>query len=555
MLHDPLKQALLAIGRRLRRQRAADSAWRGWAIAAIPCLLLAVLDNLLAWGTPEVAYAAAPIAVALLFGLGRWMSVIDWAAAARAADAGGGLADRSVTAWEWLERPADPWSILQRRDALQRLEGIDAARVAPWRFAAGAWHGPAMSGVIFLVGLFSFEGAIVEPSPAGHAHTANPVFAAEAERIELEVVEQLERLAEERQSEELERLVQELREKLDALKEPEEDVRQAMLELSSMQEALAASLAAYRAQNVSASLESLGKALQDMEAFRPSAKALQAGRFGDASRALAKLAEEPSVPNASPSDLDRLGEALQEMDRRGDEPLARATEQLQEALKTQSIEALKASANELAELAKQQELRDLIASNLRAGQGALAASKGRMGEAGKCLACGAPLESERHYGLCKACSEKQGQCSNCANGLSPCLGGGCTGAGSMPGGGAGASLARSEALANALTKVMSRNPSLRAGASVHGQSGEATTIESQRQLEKIQGILGAGPSETEKTSSPEGEGRTARSHREVYEQYRKESEAVLDSEAIPLARRAMIRRYFELIRPEGSDGK
>jgi hypothetical protein len=36
----------------------------------------------------------------------------------------------------------------------------------------------------------------------------------------------------------------------------------------------------------------------------------------------------------------------------------------------------------------------------------------------------------------------------------------------------------------------------------------------------------------------------------MYQKYRKLSEAVLDSEPIPLGHRQTIRRYFELIRPQ-----
>ena len=43
----------------------------------------------------------------------------------------------------------------------------------------------------------------------------------------------------------------------------------------------------------------------------------------------------------------------------------------------------------------------------------------------------------------------------------------------------------------------------------------------------------------------------ARSFKESYQKYKKISESVLDSEPIPLGHRQAIRKYFELIRPEG----
>ena len=45
----------------------------------------------------------------------------------------------------------------------------------------------------------------------------------------------------------------------------------------------------------------------------------------------------------------------------------------------------------------------------------------------------------------------------------------------------------------------------------------------------------------------------SRGYREAYQKYRKMSEAVLEGEAIPLGQRQMIRKYFELIRPQNGD--
>src|SRR5205823_10347654 len=58
-----------------------------------------------------------------------------------------------------------------------------------------------------------------------------------------------------------------------------------------------------------------------------------------------------------------------------------------------------------------------------------------------------------------------------------------------------------------------------------------------------------GEIEVETSHSPEGKQEAQRSYRESYEKYRKISEAVLDSEPIPLGHRQTIRRYFEAIRP------
>ena len=83
--------------------------------------------------------------------------------------------------------------------------------------------------------------------------------------------------------------------------------------------------------------------------------------------------------------------------------------------------------------------------------------------------------------------------------------------------------------------------------------GEQTKLDGRRNLERITGQQGEGDSEIETTHSPEGKQAAAREYREVYDKYHKMSEAVLESEPLPLAHRQTIRKYFELIRPQNSE--
>ena len=54
-------------------------------------------------------------------------------------------------------------------------------------------------------------------------------------------------------------------------------------------------------------------------------------------------------------------------------------------------------------------------------------------------------------------------------------------------------------------------------------------------------------------SAYEGRQQAGRSYREAYKKGLKSSEAVLDSEPIPLGHRQTIRKYFELIRPQNDE--
>src|SRR5262245_61808498 len=84
--------------------------------------------------------------------------------------------------------------------------------------------------------------------------------------------------------------------------------------------------------------------------------------------------------------------------------------------------------------------------------------------------------------------------------------------------------------------------------------GEKTQMLSQRNVQQLTGNPGEGPSEVDTTHSAEGRQQAGRGYKEVYQKYRKMSDAVLDSEPIPLGHRQTIRKYFELIRPQNADG-
>jgi hypothetical protein len=103
-------------------------------------------------------------------------------------------------------------------------------------------------------------------------------------------------------------------------------------------------------------------------------------------------------------------------------------------------------------------------------------------------------------------------------------------------------------------KKKSERPSSNWGMAISGNTdGDKTKLDSARKREQVQGQMGEGASETETTHMPEGRQTAARAYREQYRKYRRMTEAALDSEPIPLGQRETIRRYFELIRPQGDE--
>jgi hypothetical protein len=84
--------------------------------------------------------------------------------------------------------------------------------------------------------------------------------------------------------------------------------------------------------------------------------------------------------------------------------------------------------------------------------------------------------------------------------------------------------------------------------------GEATEKFGGQYETRLTGRQGdKGDIEVETTHSPEGKQQAQREYKATYDKYRKISEAVLDSEPIPLGHRQTIRRYFEAIRPSDSE--
>ncbi len=91
-------------------------------------------------------------------------------------------------------------------------------------------------------------------------------------------------------------------------------------------------------------------------------------------------------------------------------------------------------------------------------------------------------------------------------------------------------------------------------ASSDNEPGDATPNLGGKQEMRLQGQQSdEGDVEVETTTSPEGREQARRSYRESYEKFRKASEAVLETEPIPLGHRQTIRRYFESIRPAEDD--
>jgi hypothetical protein len=101
----------------------------------------------------------------------------------------------------------------------------------------------------------------------------------------------------------------------------------------------------------------------------------------------------------------------------------------------------------------------------------------------------------------------------------------------------------------------SDSPSSNWGRGISGNTdGEKTKLGGKRNEVQVTGTPGAeGESDVETTATPEARQQASREYKEKYDKFKKATEAVIESEPIPLGHRQMVKRYFEMIRPSNGD--
>ncbi len=442
--------------------------WAGWSFS--PWLAVAILG-----GGPLLG---------LLLGL-CWRR--SWHQAAVAVDRHYQLKDRSATALEFLRKSGTgELHRLQIADAVQHLASVEPRQVVPLHWPRVLPYAVAALAFAAVLLAWPFRVAELQAGPAEPL----PQIVAEAERIQ-EALQDLEEVARQEENKELEKLVEQLRQKADEMKQPGVDEREALAKLSEMMAAIQAQQAQYNVAIVDGQLQSLGAAMSAATALEGAGKALQESKLEKAAQELEKL-EDPQLDRKEAKTVEeKLKQVAKEMGDVGLGQLSAAVSDFGESLKggkSKISKAIKVLAKEVNNQARRRRINDLLTAELD-----------RL---------------------------KEGKCNCQANSLVK---------GKRP--------------------YKSTSPSSTFGAETSGNvEGEKTKLLGQRNQVDITGTPGEGPSDVETTASPEARQQARRGYRETYQKYRKMSEAVLDSEPIPLGHRQTIRRYFELIRPQNTDG-
>ncbi|OYP39223.1 hypothetical protein [Rhodopirellula sp. MGV] len=476
------------VRRRLWIASIIEGTSLGLLVGTIVALLAAIARPFFAdalsaapiWDTPLLLVTGGGI---IGLAIGSLRSRSD-AAAARLIDEHFDLKDRSITSLDFARstKVAGAAKQLQLEEAQQHLERVDAKSCVSLR----CWN----PSIRWALGLAAATVCVLlitnSTAKVAEAESVLPLATQQSNELRQTMLPELEKLAKETDDPEIEKLLEELKEKVDSMDEQTYDENDLMATLSEMEHALAEAREALKVEMTSEMLNALASAIQPSDELQSAAKAMKAEELEKASNELKA---------ADPSQI-------------GDKQRRAVADNLKKMvakLNPGQIGQLSDSIKELAE----------------------GLDNKNMSECKKCLS---KLASEcKKAGQCKSLSE----CLSCQlNRLSQCKG-----------------ECRGSCQSNIAKK--SNSPSLNAGKASSGQpTGDTPTkLDSQRHEEMLTGAQGEGPSETEIMQAPEGEQAAARAFKGKYDQFRREAEAVLDSEPLPMGVRETVRTYFEAIRP------
>ena len=502
-LFEIIWKTLAVVRQRHQAQRVIEGTSWGLlagSLIALPFLVVHLFGGLVGW-SPLMLFAL-PALTSTLFGAGIALLLpLTSHESARRIDQHYRLKDRLLTALTFLSatgRESTAMERLQLEDARRHAEQVDPKAVQPYRLPQNvSWS----LGITLLAFAFAVASPFLSKHQAFAAMERLPEVVSAVETLREDLIEKVDELAESNPEEkEIKILADKLQELLNQLAESANDRKESLGTLSEMESAIRSAISAFQLESVDVSMKELAEAMSAAEATRSAGQAMKEGQYSKAADELEKLETEEMSKQERRAVSEQLRKAAGGMDRRGQNSLSQATLKIAEALEKSDCDQCKDGACELAGECRKQSLRKGICEGLE---------------------CKLAL-----LGLCKSeCNG--GQCQGSKNG------------GDNP------------------NKSDQASKSWGTGTAGNPTSGEETNLDSTRERKDITGMIGsAGDSEYEKLKSSEVQQELAgREFRDAFQEYRKMSEAVLETEPIPLGQRQMIRRYFESIRPSESDAK
>jgi hypothetical protein len=483
---DLIRERVSAVRSRHQRQWMWQCCSWGLVLGGLfGCLLGAwrgMSGESIAWLTIALAVLSGP-ALGFLFSVLRPRPLRE---AAVSIDRRCGFKDRVTTALGFMAegQPSAPIRELQIADAASYVATVDPVQVAPIR-APRSWPwGLALTFAAIVTGFLT-----APQQQAVATVVTNDVVVGQALRMADELAE-LQQFNQQVPDPELQELLTELAAKIEELKQPGIDPKEALAKLSEMEAALQNKQAQLADQNLEAALQQVGEALALAEPLQSAGEAMSRGNMEKAADELARL-------------------EMPELDRKTEKAL---TEKLDQLAKNNADGGSR---------------RGLLEATDKVSQGITQGDRGKFkdgmqGLAGECRKQGQRKKlADLLRKQCQCLAECKGECeSECKNT-----------ADSNSKGGKNWGLARSGNEPGDKTPKLKTGPEMK----LTGQESKS------------------GESDIETISSPEQEQTAVRTYRQQVKKYEQLAESALESEPIPLGHRQTIRRYFELIRPQAAE--
>ena len=419
--------------------------------------------------------------------------------AASAVDGHYGLKDRAVTALAFSgEQAPTELQSLQMTEAESHLAKVVPKAVVPMTMPR---VGPAAIGGTVLAALLLFWPTGPREAEAGPEATPDYVVAtvegqkekwAERRKELAESLNDVEDQKSEDDKKAMKELVEKKDKKLDEMASPTANEREVLAKLAEMSATNQAMLDQLNVAALDGQLGALGTALAASQAFEAAGKALMKGDLEKAAKEFEKLDEVKLTPKEA-KDLDqKLREQQKKMADAGQGSLSDAVGELADGLN---------------------------------GSG-----KGGVGKAGKNIAkqINNAIRRKKAANLLNADEEdaKDAKSAMGENGGS-----------------------------RTKKKEKSDSPSSNWGRGISGNTeGDKTKLNGKRNEMQLTGTPGdKGDSDVETLTTPEARQQAGRDYKDKFAKGKKESDAVLESEPIPLGHRQTVKKYFELIRPSADD--
>jgi len=492
-----LQTGLHPVRRRLRVARMMRGAAKGLLLGGLGLLGSQLANWWMQGQRPALGWGLLLPGVTTLVGaVAEAARRLEWLDVARRVDHRYGFKDAIASAWQFAQVDAPDasgsWTILQARQAEELLRRVVSRDVVAWRVPRVAVVGLLLWSVAVLLVMWPQWSSPVAARQDAADAVAPETNAAVAERLEKDLVEELERVAElsgmpAPEVKRLRQLTESVRTKVQEFKDPRQSKRQALQKLSELQSDLSAARDQLDPSKVEQQLQGVARAMAASEELAPVAESLERKDFQQAARELEAADPRRLDPEKSEQLAEELKEAGKALREEGNDALADAVDSLRDATQQADEDAARQLAMPLTQQLQQQAMRAELAQQL-------ASQIEMMSEA-------------------KAMSRDGGK-----------------------------NTARSDEDRDTWGQGDAGKP-----------EGEATAaLETVRQREELTGQQGAGPSQTQRVEQDVEE--PEQSRRPIQPppaEYERMAEEALRKESLPLSHRQTIRNYFRSIRPSG----